>query len=208
MRKESLVIFVISIVLTLGIVSGLHYFYLQNQKVIPEQSLFEPKPREVVNTPLQPRLQKSKSIRGQTAKIIKCTKANGTVFWTNASRCENADLDNTLSIYDHAEIAPPVKSDNNARSSSKQTSRQTRNSLKPIPRSMTNACSFPIGKARKIERRSLSLKLDPSDSVWKDSYCRWVCDARSEGCEDVDSYLDLGHLCPEQAFVNNVLCMD
>jgi len=125
---------VISIVLTLGIVGGLHYFYLQNQKVIPERSSFEPKPKDIVNTPPQPKLQESKPTRGQTAKIIKCTQANGSVFWTNASRCEDANLNNTLSIYDHAEIAPLEKSDKKGKTSSKQTSRQTKNSLKPIPR--------------------------------------------------------------------------
>ena len=207
MRKESLIIFVTAIVLTLGIVGGLHYLYLQDQKMIPEQPAVKSKPRGVVNGP-QPRSQTSKPTRGRTEKIIKCAQADGTVFWTNASRCEDADLNNTLSIYDHAKIASPAKSGKNATPSSKQTSRQTKNSLKPIPRSMTNACSFPIGMARRIERKSLSLKQDPSDSVWRDSYCRWVCEARTEGCEDVDSYLDLGELCPERAFVNNVLCMD
>jgi len=206
-RKESLIIFVTAIVLTLGIVGGLHYLYLQDQKTIPEQPAVKSKPKGVADAP-QPRSRTSKPTRGRSAKIIKCTQADGTVFWTNASRCEDADLNNTLSIYDHAKIEPPAKSGKNAKLSSKQTSRPTRNSLKPIPRSMTNACSFPIGMARKIEKKSLRLKQDPSDSVWKDSYCRWVCDARREGCEDVDSYLDLGHLCPERAFVNNVLCMD
>ena len=144
----------------------------------------------------------------RTNKILQCTQPNGSVFWTNASSCANANLNNTLSYYDHVPPTPRVKKDNERKTSSKQTSRQAKNSIKSIPRDMPFSCSFPIGMARRIEKKSLSLKPDPSDSVWRNSYCRWVCEARSEGCESVDSYLDLGHLCPERAFVNNVLCMD
>ena len=36
MRKESLVVFLMATVLSLGIVGGLHYFYLQSQSQFPE----------------------------------------------------------------------------------------------------------------------------------------------------------------------------
>ena len=205
MRKDSLIVFVTSIVLTLGIVGGAHYLYLQDQKMIPDVPVAKPK---AVTGTARSKPITNQPARGRTAKIIKCTQPNGTVFWTNASRCKNANLNNTLSYYDHVKPAPRTKVDNKRKTSSKQTSQQAKNSLKTIPRSMTNACSFPIGMARRIEKKSLRLKQDPSDSIWKDSYCRWVCEARREGCESVDSYLDLEHLCPERAFVNNILCMD
>ena len=51
MRKESLIIFVTAIVLTLGIVGGLHYLYLQDQKMITEQAAVKSKPRDVADTP-------------------------------------------------------------------------------------------------------------------------------------------------------------
>ncbi len=38
MRKESLIIFSLAAVLSLGIVGALHYFYLQSQKQTPDTS--------------------------------------------------------------------------------------------------------------------------------------------------------------------------
>ena len=189
MRKDSLIVFATSIVLTLGIVGGAHYLYLQDQKMIPDEPAV--KPNAVTGTARSKPIT-NQPARGRTAKIIKCTQPNGTVFWTNSKRCEDVVLNNTFSYYDHA---PRAKVDNRRKSNSKQTSRQTKNFLKPIPRSMTNACSFPIGMARRIEKKSLKLKKDPSDSIWKDSYCRWVVEARREGCGSINEYLELGRLC-------------
>ena len=205
MRKDSLIILVTTIVLTLGIVGGAHYLYLQNQNLIPDEPAVKP---QAVADAVQPGPHTNQPARRRSAKIIQCTQPNGSVFWTNASHCKAANLNNTLSYYEHATPAPRAKAVNKRKTSSKQTSRQAKNSLKPIPRNMPISCKFPIGMARKIETRSLSLKPDPSESIWKNSYCRWVCEARSEGCEGVDGYLNLGYLCPERAFVNNVLCMD
>lgn len=189
MRKDSLIVFATSIVLTLGIVGGAHYLYLQDQKMIPDVPVAKPnsttgaaRSKPITNQPA----------RGRTAKIIKCTQPNGTVFWTNEKRCEDADLNNTFSYYDHA---PRAKVDNKRKTSSRQTSRQASNSIKSIPRDMPFSCSFPIGKARRIEKKSLRLKENPAESVWKKSYCRWVCEARFERCEDIEDYLDMTRLC-------------
>jgi len=68
------------------------------------------------------------------------------------------------------------KKNNNTKKRRTAQASATRNSnLKSIPQEMTVACSFPIGMARKIETRSLSLKSDPEERIWKGSYCRWVC---------------------------------
>jgi len=179
--------------------------HLQNQNLIPEKLAVKP---PAVTGAVQSRPQANQPAKQRTTKIIQCIQLDGSVFWTNASRCEDADLNNSLSYYEHVTPAPQAKADNNRKTSSKQTSQQAKNSLKPIPRNMPVSCSFPIGMARRIEKKSLSLKPDPTESAWRDSYCRWVCEARSEGCESVDSYLDLAQLCPERDFVNNVLCMD
>lgn len=205
MRKESLIIFAISIVLTVGIVGGTHYLYLQNQKVIPDEPAV--KPRAVAGA-VQSRPQQNQLARRRTAKIIKCTQADGSVFWTNASRCEDADLDNSLSYYEHVKLNPQVKNSKKNKNNSNQVSRNSSDNRKSITSETPMTCRFPIGMAQKIETRSLNLKLDPSDSVWRDSYCRWVCEARRKGCDSVDDYLEMGHLCPERAFINNILCMD
>ena len=192
MRKESLVIFVISIVLTLGIVGGAHYLYLQNQKIAPAEVKVKPPSNIGTSKPSRPKTQPAV---GRTDKIIECTKPDGTVFYTNATRCEDADLDNHFSIYDHVEIAPPETTTSKYKSSS-QKSDSNRQSLKPIPRSMTNACSFPIGMARRIETRAMSYKTPPEESLWKDTYCKWICEARVENCGNLEEYLEHPNICP------------
>ena len=116
MRKDSLIIFATSIVLTLGIVGVAHYLYLQDQKLIPDRPIS--KPRAVVGAvqsspqTIQPTKRPNQPTKRRTNKIIKCTQPNGTVFWTNAKRCKNANLNNTLSYYDHVTPAPRAKVDN------------------------------------------------------------------------------------------------
>ena len=105
MRKESLFIFVISIVLTLGIVGGLHYLYLQNQKQVPIEVLTKPCIRR---HRYRQDLTKTQSAARRTAKIIKCTRPDGTVFYTNATRCAGADLNNRLSVTDFVKPIPQV----------------------------------------------------------------------------------------------------
>jgi hypothetical protein len=203
MRKDSLIIFSVSIVLTLGIVGGAHYLYLQNQKRIPDPASIPPSPavgaaqsKRSTVPPANPR----------KSTVIKCTKPDGSVFYTNARRCQDADLNNTLSYYESVKPAPRVTKRNPSNSRSSHASSQDKKTLKSIPREMTFACSFPIGKARKIETRSLSLKADPAESIWKDSYCRWICEARVENCGDLNDYLKLVRLCPRRPNMSKRAC--
>ena len=212
MRKDSLIVFATSIVLTLGIVGVAHYLYLQDQKLIPDRPIS--KPRAVVGAvqsspqTIQPTKRSNQPTKRRTNKIIQCTQANGSVFWTNAGSCANANLNNTLSYYEHVSPAPRVKKDNKRKTSSRQNYRQAKNSIKPIPRDMHFSCSFPIGKAQRIEKKSLRLKDDPSESLWKESYCRWVCEARFERCEDIKDYLDMTRLCPNRYIRKKSDCND
>ena len=203
MRKDSLVIFVISVVLTLGIVGGLHYLYLQKQKQAPSEVITEPSSDIGTGKTYQPTIQPTvrrtvtpPAVR-RTATAIKCVKPDGTVFWTNATQCKYADLNNRLSFTDFVKPVPRVTTTSKQKSSS-QKSESNRQSLKPIPRSMTNACSFPIGMARRIEKKSLRLKDPPEESLWKDSYCRWICEARVENCGNLGDYLRYPSICPRQ----------
>ncbi len=207
MRKDTFVIFSISIVLTLGIVGGAHYLYLQKQTLPPNPDISEPQPPEHKDRVTG---QAAIPANKRTSKIIECTKPDGSVFWTNAARCEGADLGNTLSIYDSVKLTPRVRTKTSnkskSRSSSSGASSSERKKFKPIPQNMKRECSFPIGMARKIETRSLNLKLDPSESVWKDSYCRWVCEARVENCENLGAYLNRLDLCPRLRYMSKRTC--
>ena len=207
MRKDSLIIFTTSIVLTLGIVGGAYYLYLQGQKATPDKEVGEPQPNignaQAVNHAVKPAVRR-------TATPIKCTQADGSVFWTNASRCEDADLNNRLSFAEPVKPIPRVKTKSSTFDITQKawthTSQANSKVLKSIPGKMNNACSFAIGKAQEIEKKSLRLKDDPAESLWKEYYCRWVCEARAEKCEDIEDYLGMTRLCPNKHYPDKSYC--
>ncbi|RLA42942.1 MAG: hypothetical protein DRR42_22530 [Gammaproteobacteria bacterium] len=207
MRKDSLVIFSISIVLSLGIVGGTYYLYLQKRQWPPNPAITEPPTRIDAG---QATGRTAVAANRRTATPIKCTKPDGSVFWTNATRCEGADLDNRLSFADPVKPVPRVRvndsQSNKSNPGSSRTSSPAKKKLEPIPKDMKIQCSFPIGMARKIETRSLNLKSEPSESVWKKSYCRWICEARVENCGNLEEYLNLANLCPRAAFMSKRAC--
>jgi hypothetical protein len=204
MRKDSLIIFSVSIVLTLGIVGGAHYLYLQNQKWIPGPTTIHQSP--AVGT-TQPKRSVVPPAKRRTSTPIKCTKPDGSVFWTNAARCEDADLNNRLSFADPVKPVPRVKL-NSTKTSKSRTPESNSKRLKSIPRNMKQECKFPVGKAQEIEKDSLRLKDNPAESIWKDSYCRWVCEARMDGCENIEEYLGLTYLCPRRSYSDSRDCDD
>jgi len=195
-RRDSKFIFITTLILTLGIVGVIDYLYKQEQK----QGL---KSRSASENPsLQPAPTKRipyQSAAGRTATPIKCSKADGTVFWTNAIRCEDADLDNRLSFSSPVKPIPRVIASKPIKGGTATSSSRARvasvGNVEPIPRQMNYACKFPIGMAQKIEVKSLRLKDDPAKSVWKDPYCRWVREAERKRCGDVGKYLQYARIC-------------
>ena len=109
MRKESLIVFAKSILLTLGIVGGAYYLYLQDQKTTPDEEVAEPQPGIGNEQAVNPT---DKPVVRRTDTPIKCTQADGSVFWTNATRCEDADLDNRLSFAEPVKPVPQEKTKN------------------------------------------------------------------------------------------------
>ena len=207
MRKESGILFATSIVLMLAIVGGTHYLYLQGRPATPEQETRE-LPFGVGNAQAsRPAIRPA--VR-RTATPIKCTQPNGSVFWTNATRCEDADLDNRLSFAEPVNTGAKVKAKSSTfdvtQKAWEHTSQANSQILKQVPWKMKNECSYPIGKAQEIEKKSLRLKDDAAESVWKDSYCRWVCEARFEKCEDMEDYLGMMRLCPNRYYRDKKDC--
>lgn len=195
-RRDSQIIFITTLILVLGIVGVTDYLYKQNQK----HGL---KPRSPSENPgFQPAPAKRltpQSAARRTATPIKCSKADGSVFWTNAIRCEDADLDNRLSFSSPVKPIPRAitrKPDKRGTATRSPRARVASvGNVEPLPRQMNYACKFPIGMARKIEAKSLRLKDDPAESVWKDPYCRWVREAEREHCGDVGKYLRYTRIC-------------
>lgn len=214
MNRESLFIFMTAIALSAGIVGGLYYMAVIKPEYSSRVETRQSEPQSgSANTKRGNRTKVPAS--GRTNVVKKCTQADGSVFWTNAVSCDAADLNNRISRADpvqpftgNTHLAKTSSSRSSARSGkagkpgaagksgNSYSSRSQDSVVKPIPQTMPVSCKFPIGMARKIERKSLSLKSDPADSIWKKSYCRWVCDARTEGCEDIGDYLEKVNICP------------
>lgn len=224
MNRESVLIFTTAIVLSAGIVGGLYYLSLKELRRPSGIDTVQPESQDAAK---QVRQKKSSS-NGRTAAIKKCTKPDGSEFWTNAVNCDGADLNNRISRADpmksitgqkyssatrdsrnsgkSGKAGKPGEAGKPRKSGNSYSSASQKSPLKPIPQTMPVSCKFPIGMARKIERKSLSLKSDPADSIWKKPYCRWVCDARTEGCEYLDDYLEYIELCPPRWRVDQRSC--
>jgi hypothetical protein len=201
MRKESIIIFGLALAISSAIVGALSFFHYKNNLNPAAQTIARPHPSPASTPTKQPYAntwpQLKRARAGTRLKYPqKCIDANGNITITDQPDCANAKPKHTLSIVDSVS-APPrqTKPQNRKQASSYGKSTSGNKSVKAIPGTMVVACKFPIGMARKIEKRSLKLKDDPAESIWKDSYCRWVCEARNEQCEDVNAYLEFSQMC-------------
>lgn len=70
---------------------------------------------------------------------------------------------------------------------------------KSSPSGLNPSCTFAVGNALEIER-TLSATDNPSESVWRENYCRWRCDAVERECEVPDGYFYYSYrkLCPNE----------
>jgi hypothetical protein len=131
--------------------------------------------------------------------ILKCTDERVGTFYTNEGRCEDADLNNTVSVID-ALPGPPqrdtgsVSQSNKAGSFGSTRSASSRQTSSTVPGSMTVGCKWVIGRAQEVETL-LNLKNPPKQSVWKPNYCRWVCEAWVKQCGDPGDYLERAGEC-------------
>lgn len=202
MRKDSLIIVGVSIVLTLGIVGGTHYLYLQNQKratgsAFPAASIPVKQPNnnnlnQVNNAHATKRLKYPQ----------KCIDANGKITITDQPDCANAAPTNNLSIVESVSPPPRQKKSQNQSPTTPINTTDKKLAKKPSlhlfgvtpPSDTPRECKFPVGRALEIER-SLSVAKDPSKSIWKESYCGWIKEARQKGCEISREYFYYSSLC-------------
>jgi len=199
MRKDSAFIFGFSVLITAGIVGGAYYMNV----VRPSQpSEHLPKPTisssRVVGNSIDPGAARPH----WTDKPIKCIDEEIGEFWTNASNCEDADLNNRLSIAEPIRevdyISPNAKEARREIHSSARRNASREPSLrrvaKAVPSNLSVSCKFAAGRALEIERM-LSTADDPRESIWRKNYCRWVNDARSRGCKLERNFFFYGDLC-------------
>lgn len=197
MRKDSALIFILSLVASAGIVGGLSYWYsLEGEPEITSAPLSQKQPTATGT------VEPQQHIPQRTDTPIECTLPDGSTFWTNASACEDADLNNRISRADpvdttRLEIAEQKRKVERQSSITKKgaTKPNLRGPGRSPPPDTPAECKFAIGMAKEKERM-LSAAKDPSKSTWRDSYCRWIKDARDDGCEIDRKYFYYSHLCP------------
>ena len=111
MRKESIIIFGLTALISVGIVGAFSYFhYKSNQRQAPPATTNHQLPPV-----LTPNKQPYANTRQQTRKVStsgrlkypqKCTDADGSITFTDQPNCANAKPKHTLSIVDSVS-APP-----------------------------------------------------------------------------------------------------
>ena len=187
MRKDSLAILILALVVSAGVVGAVYYFGVVDASA-RAAPIVQEAPDGNWKEPPDP-----VSTAAWTDTPIECPSPNGGTFWTNAARCEDADLDNRISRADPVKIyrQPAKASRSMAAARSRTASTATKPGLrgpgKSPPSGLPPECRFPVGRALEIER-PLSVADDPKESGWLQSYCRFRREAIEDGCSVADSY--------------------
>lgn len=201
MRRDSAFIFVISVLITAGIVGGVYYMSIPRpiEQADSESSQMQaPSSSPVAGNIASPVYSQNE----RTDQIIKCVDPEKGEFWTNAKDCESADLDNRISNaqtfrptdYISPNAAESRKDLQVSKSSESNNKPSLRRVAKAVPSDLSVSCKFAVGKALEIER-DLSAADTPGESIWRENYCRWVNETRSEGCDIAGNFFYYGHLC-------------
>jgi hypothetical protein len=96
------------VLLAIAAVAVIGYFLLEQLRNTPTGQVTEPKAaptaREGSATGPAPPGEQAATAPGRTSTILTCTAANGQVFYTNATRCEDADLENRINVLETPEL--------------------------------------------------------------------------------------------------------
>ncbi len=214
MRKDSAYIFLVSLVVSVGLIglaSYSHYWNKANDNKTWIGSGEQPTSASRSSPPTiengaastnQPTDLPRKFAPRRTDTPLECEHTDGSTFWTNAATCEGADLNSRMSFSDEVEtprLDRRKKEERTTTRSRRASSRPRKPNLRAPGRSppadTPQRCRFAIGRALEIEK-PLSAAKDPAESIWRESYCRWVKEARLEKCDTGPSVLYYWNLCP------------
>lgn len=122
--------------------------------------------------------------------ILTCSAADGAVFYTNATRCELADLENRVNVIPVAEPAP-------------QSARECLGAQPGGPRvhGFLAVCLEPFNKALELEPFLLESD-DPASSRTAQRYCALITEGVQAGCmatSDQFCFLDVCQVLREAA---------
>lgn len=211
MRKESVIIFSLSILISAGIVGTLSYLDYRNnleQPYAAAEDSGQLQQSQALTTGKQPYTSaQGQTPRASTPKRLKhpqkCVDAKGNITFTDQPDCANAAPTSGLSIVESVSPAPaPSKPQSQTPAGTRETT-TAKLAKKPTlhvagvspPKDTPTECKFPVGRALEIER-SLSVAKDPAKSIWRKSYCRWIKEARQDHCEISREYFYYSDLCP------------
>ena len=123
---------------------------------------------------------------GRTDTILTCTAVDGQVFYTNASRCEDADLDNRVNVLNR----PPPPSSRPTNCIGAQEDGRPVQIFLP-------ACQEAFNEALSLE--PFLLKLDePEGSRAARRYCEFITSGVQAGCMATSDQFCFLHLCQAQ----------
>jgi hypothetical protein len=96
------------VLLAIVAVAGIGYFLLEQLRNSPSGQVTESRGaptarQDGVTAPAAP-TEQAAPVSGRTSTILTCTAANGQVFYTNATRCEDADLENRINVVETPEL--------------------------------------------------------------------------------------------------------
>ncbi len=144
--------------------------------------------------------------------IISCEHPEYGTVYSNAANCDEVDYENRLSRAESFQAMPerdrysgsdyhsPESAAANSLSYStrKQQSPNLRLHGKAPPSGLNVSCKFSVGKALEIER-DLAASGNPRESSWRESYCKFRCEAIEERCPVADDYFyyRYAELCPQ-----------
>jgi hypothetical protein len=201
MRRDSVLIFGASMLISLGLVGAAYYVSVVRQTPsAPEATAgaqSQPK-SSAVGSPAP----EQGATPTWTNTPIKCVDPEIGEFWTNAKDCESADLKNRISVAQPLDRprsaspsteATPKNSPTNAKNTASNKP-NLRNVARPVPEGLNVSCKFAVGKALEIER-DLSAADDPAESIWRENYCKWVNETRANDCPVSGNFFYYGDLC-------------
>jgi hypothetical protein len=123
----------------------------------------------------------SEPTRSET--ILTCTAADGQVFYTNATRCEDADLDNRVNV-----LATPTLP------ASRPTNCLGAQPGEPQMHGFLALCREPFIEALKLEPLLLESP-DPAGSTTARRYCAFITEGVQAGCMATSDQFCFLHVC-------------
>ncbi len=120
---------------------------------------------------------------GRSDTILTCTSVDGQVFYTNATRCEDADLDNRVNVM----ATPRLPASKPDRCLGAQRDGAPVQTFLPV-------CQEPFNEALKLERFLLELE-NPASSPVARRYCAHITAGVQAGCMATSDQFCFLHVC-------------